>query len=90
MWRGGRDEKGGMARQTTVKTRPRTVGVAGGGRTKQGELKENTGAETRETKAKTLPQATIVAGARDEMAKTNTKWKGGTTHSPARGGGVPS
>ena len=54
--------------------------------TKKGELKENTGAKTRETKVKTLPQATIVAGGRDKKAKTNTKWKGGTTHSPARRG----
>ena len=58
----------------------------GGGKTKKGELKENTGATTRETKVKTLPQATIVAGGRDKKAKTNTKWKGGTTFSPARGG----
>ena len=34
----------------------------GGGETKKGELKENTGAKTRETKIKSLPQATIVAG----------------------------
>ena len=33
-----------------------------GGETKKGELKENTGAKTRETNVKTLPQATIVAG----------------------------
>jgi len=51
-------------------------------------LKENTGAKTRETKVKTLPQATIVAGGARQKAKTNTKWKGGTTHSPARGGGA--
>ena len=34
----------------------------GGGETKTGELKESTGAKTRETKVKTLPQDTIVAG----------------------------
>ena len=51
---GGRDEKGAMARQTTVKTLPRTVSVAGGGETKKSELKENTGAKTRETKVKRL------------------------------------
>ena len=34
----------------------------GGGETKRTELKENTGVKTRETKVKTLPQATIVAG----------------------------
>ena len=86
MWRGWRDEKGVMARQTTVKTLPRTVNVAGGGETKKGELKENTGAKTRETKLKTLPQATIVAGGARQKAKTNTKRKGGTTRSPARWG----
>ena len=42
---------------------------------------------TRETNVKTLPQATIVTGGRDETAKTNTKWKGPTTPSPPRGGG---
>ena len=58
----------------------------GGGETKKDEMKENTGAKTRETKVKTLPQATIVAEGGDKKAKTNTKWKGGTTPSPARGG----
>ena len=60
-----------------------------GGETKKGELKENPGAKARETNIKTLPQATVVAGGRDKKAKTNTKWKDGTTHSP-RGGEVPS
>ena len=54
-----------MIRQTTVKNLRRTASVAGGGETKKGELKENAGAATRETKAKTLPQAIIVAGERD-------------------------
>ena len=79
-----------MARPTTVKTLPRIVGVAGGGETKNGELKENTGAKTGKTKVTTLPQATIVAGGARQEAKTNIKWKGGTIHSPARGRGVPS
>ena len=51
-----------MARPNTVKTLPRIVSVAGGGKTKKGEVKDNTGAKTRETKVKTLSQATIVAG----------------------------
>ena len=76
-----------MARPTTVKTLPRWYRRrGGGGETKKGELKENTGAKTRETKVKTLPQATIVAAGARQKAKTNTKWKGGTTHSPVRGG----
>ena len=73
MWREGREEKGTMARQPTVKVLPRTVSVAGGDKTKKGELKKNTGAKTRENKVKTLPQATIVAGGRDKKAKTNSK-----------------
>ena len=59
---GGRDGKGAMARQTTVKTFPRTVSVAEGDETKKSELKDNTGAKTRETKVKPLPNITIVAG----------------------------
>ena len=78
-----------MARPTTVKTLPRWYRRrGGGGETKKGELKENTGAKTRETKVKTLPQATIVAGGARQKAKPNTKWKCGTTHSPARGEGA--
>ena len=88
MRRGERDEEGARARPTTVKTLPCTVSVAGGGETKKSELKENSGAKTRETKLKTLPQATIVAGGARLKAKTNTKWKGGTTHSPTMGGGA--
>ena len=83
---GGRDKKGAMIRQTTVKTLPRIASVAGGGETKKCKLKENAGATTRETNVKTLPQAAIVAGGRDGRRKPTRKWKGGATHSPARGG----
>ena len=87
---GVRDEKGAMARQTTVKTLPRTVSVAGGGETKKGELKENTGAKTRKTKVKTLPQATIVAGGGETQGENQhgiERW-----HNPQsrEGGQVPS
>ena len=58
----------------------------GGGERKKGELKEYTGAKTTETKVKTFPHTTIVAGGTRQKAKTNTKRKGSTTHSPARGG----
>ena len=75
VWRGGRGEKGAMARQTTAKTLPRTVSVAGGGEMKKREVKENTGANTRETKVMTLPQATIVAGGRDKRRKTTRNGK---------------
>ena len=87
MWRGaGRKRRHGKTdhRQNP----PACRGRDGGGETKKGELKENTGAKTRRTKTKTLPQDTIVAGGARQEAKTNTKWKGGTTHSPARGGGA--
>ena len=84
--RGGRDEKGAMARPTTVKTLPRIVSLAGGAETKKGELKENTGAKTRETKVKTLPQATIVAGGRDKCRKSTQNRKVAQPTVP-RGGG---
>ena len=51
-----------IIRHPTVKNLPRTASVAGGGETNKGELKENAGATTRETKVNTLPQAIIVAG----------------------------
>ena len=61
----------------------------GGGETKKGELEENTGAKTRETNIKTLPQATIVAEGRDkgENQHEMERW-----HSPQsrEGGEVPS
>ena len=85
-WRGGETKKGAMIRQTTVKNLPRTGSVAGGRETKKGELKENAGVVTKETNVNPPLQAAIVAGGRDGKAKTNTKWKGGTAHSPARGG----
>ena len=50
VWWGRRDEKGAMARQTTVKTLPRTVSVAGGRRDEESELKENTGARVLKAK----------------------------------------
>ena len=73
-----------MLRQTTVKNLPRTTSVAkGGGEMKESQLKKNAGAMTRDTNVKSPPQAAIVAGGRDETAKMNTKWEGGTTHGPA-------
>ena len=62
----------------------------GGGETKKGELKDNTGAKTRKTKVKTLPQATIVAGGgRDKRRKRTQNGKVAQPTVP-RGGGVPS
>ena len=45
----------------------------GGGETKKGELKDNTGAKTRKTKVKTLPQATIVAGGGETRGENQHK-----------------
>ena len=59
---GGQRKKGAVIRQTTVKKTPANRHRGGGAETKKGELKENTGAKTRETKVRTVPQATIVAG----------------------------
>ena len=47
-----------------------------GGETKEGELKDNTGAKTRKTKDKTLPQAIIVTGGGET--------KGGNQHEMER------
>ena len=71
---GGRDEKGAMARPTTVKTLPRIVGVAGG-ETKKGELKENTGAKTRKTKSKPSRWLPSWRGGRDKRRKPTRKGK---------------
>ena len=77
-----------MARPTTVKILPRIVSVAGGRETTKGELKENTGSKTRETKV-TLPQATIVAG--EGETKGENQHEMGRWHNPqSREGGVPS
>ena len=73
MWRGGRDEKGAVAARTTVKASGVTPAWRGMGETEKSELKEKTGAKTRETKVQTLPQATIVVGGARQKAKTTTK-----------------
>ena len=85
MWRGAR-RKRRYGKTDHRQNPPAYLWRDGGGETKKGGLKEDTGAKTRETKVKTLPQATIVAGGVRPKAKTNTKWKCGTAHSPARGG----
>ena len=77
-----------MIRHTTVKTLPWAASVAGRGREDKKRLKENAGAMIGETNVEAFPRTASVAreGARRRKAKTNTKWKGGTTYSPARGG----
>ena len=82
---GGARRQGAMARPTTVIILPRIVSVAGGRETTKGELKENTGSKTRETKV-TLPQATIVAG--EGETKGENQHEMGRWHNPqSREGG---
>ena len=73
-----------MIRQTTVKTLPRTASVAGGARrrkTIEGKNRRYDKGDQRQNP----PADPQRGGGRDEKAKTNTKRKVGTTHSPARG-----
>ena len=79
--------QGAMARPTTVETLPRIVGVAGG-RDEERRIEVAQARRQGKSKVKTLPQAIIGAVGARQKAKTNTKWKGGTIHSPARGGGA--
>ena len=79
-----KENAGAKIRQTIVKVL-RTPSVAEG-RDGEGRLKEDVGVMTRETKVKTLPHRQRGRGSRLRKAKTNGKWKGGTTYRPARGG----
>ena len=63
--------------------------MAGGGEMKQGELKENTGAKTRETNIKTLPQATIVAEGRDKKSENQHEVERWDNPQSREGGKVP-
>ena len=84
---GGRDEEQRYDKANQRKKNSRQPPTSRGGQgDEERRLEENAGAMTRETNVKALPRAASVAGGRDEKAKTNTKWKDGTTHSPARGG----
>ena len=69
-----------IIRQTNLQ-KPPVHRQRGGGRVdEENELKEDTGAMTRGPSIKSLPQATIVAGGRDQKEKTNTKME--RWHSP--------
>ena len=85
---GGRDEEGTMAKPTTVKTLPRIVGVAGG-RDEERRIKGEHRREDKENQSQNPPAGYHRGGRARQEAKTNTKEKGGTIHSPA-GGEVPS
>ena len=78
MWRGARDEKGAMARPTTVKTLPRIVGVAGGRDEHRREDKEN--------QSQNPPAGYHRGGGGKTRDENQHKMEGGTIHSPARGG----
>ena len=82
---GGRHKLGAMARQTTVTTFPRTVSVAGG-RDEERRIEEHR-REDKGNQSQNPPAGYHRGGGGSrQTAKTNTKRKGGTTHSPARGG----
>ena len=84
---GGRGEKKKAPWQDNPPSKSSRVPSAWrGGETKKGELKENPGAKARETNIKTLPQATVVAGGRDEKARIKHEMERRHNHSPARGG----
>ena len=63
--RGGRDEKGAMARQTTAKTLPRTVSVAGGARRRKANWRRTQA--LRQGKPKSKPSRRLPS------------WRGGET-----------
>ena len=65
---------------------PPTDRQYGGGARQRRRLKENAGGMTRETNVKTLARTASVAGDEMQTGETNTRWKGGKTHSPATGG----
>ena len=72
--------------KTNHRQNPPAYRRRGGGRDEERRIEGEHRREDKENQVKTLPLATIVAGGARQKAKTNTKWKGGTTHSPARGG----
>ena len=74
-----------MMRQPTVKNHPQAASVAGGARQRraiEGKRRRYDSGIQRQNP----PVDHQRGGGRDEKAKNNTKWKGGTTHSSARGG----
>ena len=87
MWRGGARRKRRYGKTNHRQNPPAYRQRGGGGETKKGELKENTGAKTRETKVKTLPQATIMAGGRDKKAKTKHEMERRHNPQTREGGG---
>ena len=74
-----------MLRRTTVKNHQRTASVAEGGGDEGRRIEEERRRYDKGNQLKNPPAGRHRGGGRDEKAKTNTKWKGGTTHSPARG-----
>ena len=76
-----------MVRPTTVKTLPRIVGVAGG-RDEERQIEGEQRRVDKENQSQNPPAGYHRGGRARQEAKTNTKEKGGTIHSPARGGGA--
>ena len=69
---GGRDEKGAMARPTIVKTLPRTVNVAEGGRDEERRIEEHR-REDKGNQHQNPPASYNRGGGTRQKAKTNTK-----------------
>ena len=86
MWRGGARRKRRYGKTNHRQNPPAYRRRGGGGETIKGELKENTGAKTRKTKVKTLPQATIVAGGAREKTKPTRNGKVAQPTVPLGGG----
>ena len=80
-------EKGAKARLATVKTLPRTTNWAGG-RDEERRIEGQRKHYDKRNRRQNPPAGHHRGGGRGEKekVKTNTGWKGGTTHSPARGG----
>ena len=90
MWRGGGETKKALWQNQPPSKPSRVSSAWRGGETKEGEWKENTGAKTRKTKVKTLPQATIVGGGSETRGENQHKmerWHNPQSH---EGGEVPS
>ena len=89
MWRGAR-RKRRYGKTDHRQNPPAYRRRDGGGETKKDELMENTGAKTRKTKDKTLPQATIVAEGGETRGENQHKMERWHNPQSREGGEMPS